>query len=887
MARAYLDTRNKGDNMSCLCRIYQARHRFDRLILAALTCGVAVSGAQTVGAQRPSGRPSNGSAPPAAMANGSDTATVQASRRYGASEFHRLMLGDGWRDLWQTEIDVPVLDLRTFAGGLKPTEIGGGAQTRSLRFKSRDGLEYVFRPVYKERLVLEKEFHNTIVEDIFSDGLSHSHPTAPVVAKTIQSAAGLLHPNPVLVVMPDSPLLGEFREDFAGKLGTIEEHASMPDDAPGLGGAVDIIDSDDLLEKLNEDPTARIDAHAYLTARLVDFLIGDNDRHRDQWRWAKLRDVEAAVWVPIPRDRDKAFVSHDGLLLKLARFVKPILVKYEATYPSLSALSGKVTENDRRLLADLERTEWDSVANALRLALTDSVIGEALREMPREYHAVVPDLAAKLKARRDKLPEAARRYYGLLFAVADVHATDADDRATITRAGDGIVDVELRAGDDEPYLQRRFHAAETREVRVYLHGGDDRAVVKGAATHSIPIRVIGGNGTNEMLDSSMLGGKPSAARFYDRGTVTGVTYGPDTAFNRRPWSRAYGDSTPPIRDYGSKLVPTGAIKTGRGMGIVPKIGFKQYQYRFRHYPYATLFRAELGYSTEMNGWEIELAGDRRFESSPFHVQAEAELSQLDVAEFRGFGNDAPGERDEFFDVRQRSLVFHPSLAYAFGPESDLSLGPVVRSVTTDSLADRFISAAQPYGFPSFTQAGLRLTLRHDRRDDPGFPRHGVLIEATGSAYPAMLDVRTAYQELSGVASAYVGLPVAMKPVLAFRAGGKKLFGEFPYYDAAFLGGSRSLRTLHRDRYAGDASLYGSAELRVPLGSFGFVLPWNAGLIGFLDAGRVYVDGKSPGGWHSGAGAGFWLGVLNPETSITVTFTNNRDRRLLFGTGTSF
>lgn len=858
---------------------------FRRLLIFA--CGVTVIVPLGAGAQRATGN-GNSARTSAAPLKASDTVTVQASRRYGASELHRLMLGEGWRDLWSTEIAVPVLDLAAFAGGLKPTEVGGGAQTKSLRFVSGKGLEYVFRPVYKERLVLEKGMRNTIVEDIFSDGLSHSHPTAPVIAKPIQSAAGLLHPNPVLVVMPDSPLLGEFREDFAGKLGTIEEHASMPDEGRGLGGSVDIIDSDELLEKLNESPGTRVDARAYLAARLVDFLIGDNDRHRDQWRWAKLRESETAPWVPIPRDRDKAFVSHDGLLLRLARIVKPILISYGHRYPHPATMSGKVVENDRRLLADLERAEWDSIAQDLRRAISDSVIMSALREMPRAYHAAVPDLAGKLRSRRDGLPAVARRYYAALFTVADVHATDADDHATITRAGDGIVDVRLQSGDGPPYLQRRYFADETREIRVYLHGGDDRAIVTGSAARSIPIRVIGGNGTNVLQDSSRVASKRSATRFHDTGTVTDVSYGPDSAFNRLPWREENGEMVPPGRDYGAKTVPTGAIKTGRGMGIVPKIGFKRYQYRFLHYPYATMVRAEVGYSTEMNGWEIELAGDRRFEASPFHVQAEAEMSQLEVAEFRGFGNDVPGVRDEFFDVRQRAFHLYPSLAYAFGPESDVSLGPVIRSVTTDSLADRFISQAQPYGFPSFTQVGMRLNARHDRRDNTDFPRHGFMAEASASAYPAVLDVRAPYQELSALATGYVTLSrIPTRPVLALRAGGKKVYGEFPYFDAAFLGGSRSLRTVHRDRYAGDASLYGSAELRVPLGSFGFILPWNAGLIGFVDAGRVYMDGKSPGGWHTGVGAGFWLGVLSPSTSISVTFTNDRDRRILLGTGISY
>jgi hypothetical protein len=55
--------------------------------------------------------------------------------------------------------------------------------------------------------------------------------------------------------MPDDERLGEFRKDFAGILGMIEEYPHVPDDAPGFAGALKIIDSEELLKRLNEDPT--------------------------------------------------------------------------------------------------------------------------------------------------------------------------------------------------------------------------------------------------------------------------------------------------------------------------------------------------------------------------------------------------------------------------------------------------------------------------------------------------------------------------------------------------------------------------------------------------------------------------------------------------------
>ena len=114
-----------------------------------------------------------------------------------------------------------------------------------------------------------------------------------------------------------------------------------------------------------------------------------------------------------------------------------------------------------------------------------------------------------------------------------------------------------------------------------------------------------------------------------------------------------------------------------------------------------------------------------------------------------------------------------------------------------------------------------------------------------------------------------------------------MFGDFPYFDGAFLGGSNSLRAIERQQYVGDASVFGNAELRVPVAQFPLILPLDVGLIGFADAGRVYVNGDSPGGWHSAAGGGLWIGLLNPGTNFNILVTNNKDRRITTSIGFAY
>ena len=74
--------------------------------------------------------------------------------------------------------------------------------------------------------------------------------------------------------------------------------------------------------------------------------------------------------------------------------------------------------------------------------------------------------------------------------------------------------------------------------------------------------------------------------------------------------------------------------------------------------------------------------------------------------------------------------------------------------------------------------------------------------------------------------------------------GKKLWGDFPYYEASFLGGSGTLRGLQEERFAGDAAISGSVELRAFLARLTFLFPMEVGVFALGDIGRVYADGDA-------------------------------------------
>jgi hemolysin activation/secretion protein len=102
-------------------------------------------------------------------------------------------------------------------------------------------------------------------------------------------------------------------------------------------------------------------------------------------------------------------------------------------------------------------------------------------------------------------------------------------------------------------------------------------------------------------------------------------------------------------------------------------------------------------------------------------------------------------------------------------------------------------------------------------------------------------------------------------MLATRVGGRRVWGDYPWFEAAFVGGSKSLRGYRKNRFAGDASLYGSVEARLWLFKGRLIAPGRWGVFALTDAGRVSLQGDSSGGWHTSYGGGIFFQMFTLNT----------------------
>src|ERR671937_168219 len=325
---------------------------------------------------------SEASNPGKASGESSRIETLAPGPRYQAGWLTRFFLGSQWRDLWTTPIEAPVLDLDSFDGGLRPERRGGGQQTSNLRLESGNGNTWSFRSVDKDPTrMLDPETRESALADIVQDLTSTIHPGAALVVAPLLEAVGVLHSTPQLAVMPDDARLGQFRPTFAGMLGLLEQRIER--DVPGGGKVRDTLD---LFVLLDERDSEEVDARDYLRARLIDILVGDWDRHLDQWRWVRF-EGERRVWRPVPRDRDQAFSRFSGVIPSVVEYYTKQITSFHASYPAIDKLTFSGRFIDRRFLVWLDGPSWETVTAEVVASLSDSVISDAVHRLPAAMYA--------------------------------------------------------------------------------------------------------------------------------------------------------------------------------------------------------------------------------------------------------------------------------------------------------------------------------------------------------------------------------------------------------------------------------------------------------------------------------------------------------------------
>ncbi|WP_153042707.1 metallophosphoesterase [Rufibacter ruber] len=393
------------------------------------------------------------------------TITIAANPMYAAGGVKRGLLGEHYRQEWRTKVSMPLLDLGTAKGGLTPYKKGGGKQTSSLKLRNEEGREYSLRSVNKDPTnVLPVALQETFARDLLQDQISAQHPYGALVAAKLAGAAGVYHTNPELVYIPNDPRLRQYLDEFSNTVAFLEEDADEDHaDVASLGNATNIVGTEKVLERLRNDHDNRVEQKEYARARLLDMLIGDWDRHEGQWRWVETRSGEDnRSFRPVPEDRDVAFFKADGLIpwLVSRRWAVRNFQNFGYDYADYKGLNLTALTVDRTFLSGVTREEWISLAQEMKSSISDAEIEEAVKQMPAEVFPISgPEMIAKLKSRRELLPQVAEKYYLELAENVDIAGSDKREKFEVRRLSNDQTEVVMRKinkeGEVSKVLYRR------------------------------------------------------------------------------------------------------------------------------------------------------------------------------------------------------------------------------------------------------------------------------------------------------------------------------------------------------------------------------------------------------------------------------------------------
>lgn len=778
------------------------------------------------------------------------------------SRFHRYLFGDNYRKDYAMDIKLPVIRISEIEGGLKPTQLGGGNQSRSLRLVDKNGKEYVLRSVEKyPEVLLPQGLRNTFAKDVMRDNMASQHPFTALIVPVLAKAAKVPYSNPMIGLVSPDKNLGDYAAIFENTICLLEERNPM--------GASD--NTTKMLKKLDKDNDNTYDAKMYLRAKALDVLLGDWDRHEDQWRWKADTTKKGIKYLPVPRDRDQVLFRADG---KIQRFAQksdmlPMMQGIEKDLKDGNWFLWEGRAMNSKILSQYTEAQWDKEIKEFCDFFTDEVFEEALKRLPKEsYDLRHKEFLAQLKQRKASLPKVMNEYYHFFNRIVDVQASHKNEKAEINGLADGHLKVELykinKSGNvKDVTFSRVFDPKVTKQIRLYMRDGNDSVFIDNK-TSPINLKVIAGHGKKVYHVSS----SRNSVRLFGLKNEN-IFEGEEVSKLRTKLSSDTGNATYLGKDLYSRtsLYPNFGFNVDDGLSVGAFM--KITNPGFRKQPYGNSQSFSALYSFATSAIRFKYTGDWLKALGNADVVVHANVQAPDnTRNFFGVGNETSFENNiRYYRTRVNLIQLETTLRWR-RPKSTFSIGPSFQFYTFDpsdnqnkfinntaelNSSDRFVIDQEKL------YAGAIINFVNNTKDNELLPTLGSYIDFKLVGYKGVSSAARSFSQFNGSIALYKNLDGRANLVLANRFGGAVTVGHPAFYQYAYLGGEGTLLGYRQFRFAGKHSFYNNLELRIKLGDFvSYVLPGQVGFMGLYDVGRVWAKNDPSSQWHHGVGGGLYF-----------------------------
>ncbi len=831
-------------------------------------------------------------------------ASIYTEEETKKSGLHRFLWGKHYRDVYSKEIEAPVLNLAELPGNVHAISEGGGNQSRSLRLIDDNENEYTARELRKSatRFIQSKikdhyvqDFmQNTVAEDIVQDFYTTAQPYAPFALNPIFDSLDIYNAEPKIYYLPKQKQLGIYNEDYGDKLYMLEAHAGDENKSfARFGNPDDIISTKDLLAEIRESKKNQVDEPNFLKVRLMDFVVGDYDRHYDQWRWSAYEKEDGTtLYKTIRRDRDQAFPRYDGVILsilKMGLIDFRSMERYDDDVDNVKWMSRYAYPLDQAFLKEITWEDWQKQVQFIQQNLTDDTIEKAFETLPEAAQdASITDIKKALKARRDNLESIAKRYYEYLMSHQIILGTKEKDDFLITRKPNGETTIKLTTEDDQTF-ERTYSKEVTKEIWIYGLDDEDTFKVVGEGDNYIPMKILGGE-NNDVYDFE----NTRRVKVYDYKSKKNTF----TNSGTHKWlTDSYEINT--YNDASRKLSAFTALPS---VGFDPDAGFKAglsgtyTTYGLANNPFSSKQTLMANYYAATSGFELRYSGEFAHIFYNWNFGLDARYTSPNYAiNFFGVGNETFYDDDavsrDFNRVRIRQWSVAPSLKYR-KDRVMLSFGPMLESldveldtngVTGDIESSNDVFEKQMY-------AGAEAAFQYKNKSgEIAFIRRGFQFDLVAGYKTNIDEYNNEFTYLKPTLSIDYPLHPSGMAVLATKIGAQMNFGDnYEFYHGATIGGNQSLRGFRNERFNGQTAFYQSTDLRVGVTQFRTnFIPLRLGVSAGFDYGRVWLDNDNSQQWHNSYGGSIFINGFKALTANVGYYMSDESNRVVFTLGFAF
>ncbi len=807
-----------------------------------------------------------------------------------------IVFGKNWDYLWERINKLEVVDYDNFVFVKKNI----GSNNISLIFSNKLKTQfYKFIPITNSIInSTPKLIYNTVSENTKQDMLFSLNPYAPLIAENILSKFYNIKTNTSLITLKNNGYLSD-------SVGSITGYW-FETDIPDIN--IDVKNIEDVIKYCDINTNEQINSTELLKYRLLDIFMGNNNNSSNSIDFYKDKNY----WKPVCDFKNNSFPKFGGLLNFVGKLLVPSFISFSADYKSPEDMTWKNRYLDKRVLTQLSKEKWDSTASYVYNNLSDSLIINSVNNLPTDVKIYLnQNLIPDLLNRKKELKQFSDKYYHQINKYIEFNGSVLNDSVVINRVNDEKTEMEIWYNKDNPanrrMIKKELDHEITKEIRVYLGKGNDYCKILGKVNSSPVIKIIGNEGKDVLIDSSVVKGyflygtpfsnDENVTYFFDSDSNTKFSEANGTVVN----PRALNEYITVDEKYDTELKDVGhdwtfypifEINTEEGLVVGGGPILRRYNYGLLPYDYWV--RLTGVYATQPKSYKVHFEGIYNNIVPGSSVMLEFMQSELSFDKYFGYGNETEynyhfekmGYYKSIYELLMISIGIKTEIVKNFSINTGLIYEYSDISLNNNKLLDNYKYGN--YGIGEFKIFGVSGGFTYDSRDNIENPHKGFYFNINGTLYPKLYRLEFPFAKTVFDMRGYKRSEFLLPTVFALRVTGGGMFGKYPFLKGVFIGGKENFRGYSRNRFAGDFGVLSQMEIRTQISQADLIVKSKIGIHFFYDIGRVYIDGQRSNKWHTAYGTGLWVDFFDRLFTTVVTFAFSAEKpEIIFGTNFGF